>query len=191
MDKIIILILLFLSPATFAQEPILDKNFNPNSNNTKSNSQMVIPNSFNPILSGRIAEEQYLPSSFYGTWQVVSSLVSTDSPKVFRDMAVDTWTLDQHGDKIRLANPDTGAQSYITVNQVHNNTATFTCAANIEKGYLKIERVTITVNGKNFNRYNIFQNRYFKKKKLVKVEQALFSLSAKKLSGPTPESFNK
>jgi hypothetical protein len=142
-----------------------------------------------PVLTGRIAEEQFLPDELYGTWQVNGTLVSTNAPNTFKQKTADIWLLQQVENKIRLANPNNYSETYITVNEVDNNRATFTCSTKPNRKYDQMEQVTIEVNGDNFAGYSNMRLKYFKAGKLIRIEQALFKLHGQKLSGSKPPVF--
>ncbi|MGD9580591.1 MAG: hypothetical protein AB7V50_04405 [Vampirovibrionia bacterium] len=183
---------MIFSPLALAQEPTLDTNVNaydkiPN-NNQNSNQQNNISSPFNKTFTARVHESQYLPPAFYGTWQVSQFLITSNAPYLFKKRTQDIWVLQQIGDTIHLTNPDSGGKSKITVNQVHNNTATFTCEVKDGKRLLR-EQPTITVVGDTFKGQNIFQIKHYQKKKLIFTQEAILRIEGRKISGPTPKLF--
>lgn len=171
------------------QNPVLDTT--PLSQPETFNAPPVDPNILDlsrPVITGRVAEEKFLPPELYGTWQVNQTLITTNAPYRFRKKTSDIWILQQIGQKIRLYNPDTRAQSIITVNMVHENTATFTCSLT-NGNKVEAEQPTIKVIKDEFFGKNIYQIRYYDGEKVILIEKALFEIYAKKLSGPTPRIF--
>lgn len=186
---IIIAALLLFVPDTLAEGPSLDTSVPLEEIYPFDKTSPQPLDESRPVLTGQVTEDQYLPPAFYGAWQVTGTLLSTNTPNRFKQKTYDIWLLQQVGNKIRLANPDTRSDSYITVNDVVDNTATFTCMSSPNKRFLQIERVTLTVNGNQFNGQNVYQIRYFKHNQEIRVEQALFTLTATKISGPTIPAF--
>jgi hypothetical protein len=196
--SILLGIWLIYTPTVLAEEPILDREKitpeQPVMTQPQQPQQFAPPqinnNPLSTTLTGRVAEDQYLPEDLYGTWQVVQTLISTNAPDVFKQKAVDIWILQQSGNKIRLANPETRAESYITVNQVNNNTATFTHSM-AEKGIEEVEQPTITVTGDTFTGSNLYQIRKYFKNGMAAVAEGIFTIEAKKIAGPTLKIFLK
>lgn len=185
-SKASLLVLLFIISQTLgshSEELRLDTNLNP-VNSVNSQNPSI------PTLIGSVAESQYLPKELYGTWRVTTQLVSTNSPRAFKQMAVDIWILQQANNMVRLSNPYTRAESYITVNEVNNNTATFSCAKRYKNIY-QVEQPTITVNGNVFKGKNIYQIIHLKGDNVIKTESGLFDISAVKLSGEIIDVFKK
>lgn len=192
-----LLLILIISPLVYAQEPVLDTDINAydNNNDQKNTPKKPEENATNktPLkrtFTAQVYESQYLPPAFYGTWQVSQFLITSNALNRFRKTTQDIWILQQVGDTIHLTNPETGGKSKITVNEVNNNTATFTCEVKEGKTILK-EQPTITVTGDTFHGQNIFQIKYYKKKKLVHTQEAILRVSGRKISGPTPGLFKR
>lgn len=175
-----------------AQKPVLDTEKLIQKPLQKEENQINLNNIdlSKPILTGRVAEEQYLPPGLYGTWQVIQTLVSTNAPTVFKEKVVDIWILQQSKDKVILTNPNTRAESDITVNDVKNSSATFTHSISI-KNKQEFEQPTITVQGDKFTGTNVYEIRYYRKKRLIRREQAMFVINATKIAGPTLQIFNQ
>lgn len=142
-----------------------------------------------PVFTIKVSESQHLPPALYGTWQVTGYLLSTNSPYTFKRKTNDIWLLDQYKDKIRLANPNTGTQTFVTVNNVIKNKATFTVTTKPSRKYTQLEQVHIKVNEKGFSGSSILRIETRKRGKLLRIEQALFKISGVKISGPTPDVF--
>lgn len=187
--KILVLIFLLFTPLIVqAQEvPFNTPITLPNSNKQDNPSQKFDPSK--PVLSGGVSESQYLPDEMYGTWQIAATLISSSAPSYFKPRNYAIWILQQMGDRIQLANPDTGSYTFITVNEVVNNTATFTCISIPDQNTQITERVTITVNGDKFSGNNVYYIQFFRKNKPPQVFQALFTITAERIKGPKPQIF--
>ena len=189
-----LLLIILISTSAYAQEPILDTNINVYDNKKEGNIEAGTLNTAKtPIkrtFTAQVYESQYLPPAFYGTWQVSQFLITSNALNRFKKTTYDIWILNQVGDTIHLTNPDSGGKSKITVNEVKNNTATFTCELKEGRAILK-EQPTITVEGDTFHGQNIFQIQYYKKKKLMYTQEAILRISGRKISGPTLELFKR
>ncbi|MDD3593625.1 MAG: hypothetical protein PHX18_03255 [Candidatus Gastranaerophilales bacterium] len=102
-----------------------------------------------PVLSGGVSKLQELPKAMYGIWKVEGTLLETNTPDVYLQTTSDIWVLSQSGPIVTISNPKNGATASITINEVINNTATFSRQIS---GYNRkeTEQVTITVNGDIF-----------------------------------------
>lgn len=184
--------ILLFCPLVLAQEPTLDTDVNAYNNTNKNTSESQPPNTAiapsKRTFSAHVHESQYLPPAFYGTWQVTQFLITSNALYRFKKRTQDIWILNQTGDTIHLTNPNTGGKSKITVNEVKNNKATFTCEVKDGNAILK-EQPTITVVGDTFHGQNIFQIKYYKKKKLIRTQEAILKIDGRKISGPTPQLF--
>ncbi len=185
---ILITILLIAAPFVSAQEPVLDTNSQVVSPSDEYIPPKKIKDGPRPVLSAQVTETEYLPQEFYGTWQVRGVLVSTNAETVFNKTTYDIWQLQQSGDKVRLANPNSGGESIITVNEVSRNRARFTCEERIKRGLTRIEIITISVNGNQFKGTSSMSIER-KKKGVIRRQEALFQIKGKKLYGPTPQVF--
>lgn len=185
------ILLLIVIPVVLAQEPALDTNpkiYDPPE--VEENSKPEYSNPKKPTFQAHVVEAQYLPPALYGTWQVSGTLLSTNAPYRFKRKTSDIWILQQVEKKIRLANPDTQTETFITVNEVKDNMATFTVNTTPDRKFSQFEKITITVDGDNFSGVSVMEIQFFLKKTLIRVEQAFFNLNATKISGPTPSIFN-
>lgn len=179
---LLISFLLLTGSSVFAQGPVLDtSDIKPP---LKQENNPALNNPSGKVLKGNIAQAQYLPSEYYGTWQVTQTLLSTNAFSSFKQRAVDIWILEYVGDRVRLSNPDTGAQAYVTVKQIVNNSATFTREGS-RNNLIEIETPTIAVNGNYFSGQNYYQIRYIINNKIVRVDEAVFRIEAIKIAGPS------
>lgn len=190
----------FTEPKTLAQRPVLDTDpvirqpvepENPvqRTPNDPAPEEINEINPNRPVFTIKVSESQSLPPDLYGTWQVTGYLISTNAPYTFKRKTTDIWLLDQFKDKIRLANPDTGTQTFVTVNNVIRNRATFTVRTQPTRKYEQLEQVHLKVDGDEFSGSSILRIEYKQKNQLLRVEQALFKIIGTKLSGPTPDVF--
>ena len=64
------------------------------------------------ILQGSVEK---VPDGFFGSWNVVSKLIETDSPATFKQKGIDIWNLYTEHDVIILCNPFSGARAKISI----------------------------------------------------------------------------
>ena len=117
---------------------------------------VVMPASYSHeggTLSAGISMNSVVPTDLMGTWRVVSKLIETNSPENFKEVGVVIWNLSRRGDVISLCNPFTGAQAFVNVEYVKNNTVKFSKEGNYEDTNL-IDSVEITINGDTFSGEN-------------------------------------
>lgn len=184
--KFILIVLFLLAGSTaIAQEPILDTEIIQPRSEQKTPDIQPEHDPLRPVLTAQVSESQYLPPELYGTWQVQGVLISTNSPYRFKAKTYDIWFLQQADDKIRLANPDTRTETYITVNAIKDNRAIFTCKTKPNRKYNQLEQVSIIVSASYFNGTSIIQIESKRKDGFKQVEQALFQITGTKLSGPS------
>ncbi len=136
------------------------------------------------MLVGGVAVTGDLPQEFYGTWTVVSMLVETNNPELFRMRSSDIWTFERTGDVITLSNPINGASASITVKEVKGKTATFTRVSEDETSY-EIETPKITVEGDSFYGTDQIIIEHFKNGKRIKTDRVKYKVKGHKISGPT------
>lgn len=135
------------------------------------------------VLRATISRSADLPEDFYGTWTVLSTLIETNNPGLFRLRSSDIWTFSRAGDVITLSNPTTGASASITVNEVHGNTAIFTRIKE-EKDYTQIETPEITVEGDNFFGTDLIVIEHYRRGRKVSTDRVKYELRGYKISGP-------
>ena len=125
-----------------------------NKNSTSSVKEYPVNNTTTPVLTGIVSEVQELPQGMYGVWKVTGALLETNSPETYLKNTNDTWVLRKDGSFVTLINPENGASATITVNEVHNDTATFTRKF-VGFGQNEVERVTLTLDGDSFHGIDI------------------------------------
>ena len=105
------------------------------------------------VLKAGISKINSVPKQFFGTWQVKSTLITTDSPKNFKPSSADMWNLRRSGNVIELRNPMTGAVAEIYLNDVNNNNITFSHEQKEENMKLT-DTVKLRLNGNTFTGTN-------------------------------------
>lgn len=66
-----------------------------------------------------------IPDEFYGTWRVVSTLISSNNEAIFKNKNVDLWNLSREENVITLENPFSGAKASIKINSVEGSVIKF------------------------------------------------------------------
>lgn len=136
------------------------------------------------VLRGTVSVAKDLPGELYGTWTVLSILVDTNNPELFRMKSSDIWTFERNGDIITLSNPVNRATASITVTEVKGKTATFTRMKE-EKNLVEVETPEITVEGDDFYGTDTIIMKHFKNGRLIKTDIVKYKIRGYKISGPT------
>lgn len=136
------------------------------------------------VLKGTVSLAKDLPQEFYGTWTVISVLVETNNPELFRQKSSDIWTFSRAGDMITLTNPINGASASITVTEVHDKTASFTRIKK-EPDFFETETAQITVDGDDFYGTDTIIMKHFKNGRRIKTDIVKYEVRGYKISGPT------
>ena len=142
-----------LATPIFANSPMQNLILETQSSNkttTSTVNEQPVNNTTTPVLTGIVSEVQELPQGMYGVWKVTGTLLETNSPETYLKNTNDTWLLRKDGSFVTLINPENGASATITVNEVYNDTATFTRKF-VSFGQNEVERVTITLDGDSFH----------------------------------------
>ena len=135
-------------------------------------------------LKGGVSVTKELPDSLYGTWTVISTIVETNNPELFKKESVDIWTLSKQDGIITLSNPISGAVASITVEEAGGNRAAFV-RQEITESETETERPEIIVDGDSFYGYDMLTIIHYKNDKFVKKDVVKYKLEGKKLSGQT------
>ena len=139
-----------------------------------------------PILKAGVSMIDSVPEQFFGTWSVMSSQVSTDSPKTFAKTTMDLWNLRRTHNVIELRNPVTGAVAEIYLEDVTGNEITFTHYEKEGNTYIK-ESVKLNLNENSFTGTNELNLRTVRRdengKKIEDKKNAVYSIKGSKLSG--------
>lgn len=137
------------------------------------------------VLKAGISKINSVPKQFFGTWQVKSTLISTDSPKNFKPSSADMWNLRRSGNVIELRNPMTGAVAEIYLNDVNNNDITFTHEQK-EDNMKLTDTVKIRLNGNTFtgtNELTLKQKKIYGDQYEIIVKKAKYKIEGQKISG--------
>ena len=151
---------------------------------TPINSGNFSLNSPSKILKGSVSVFKDLPKELYGTWSVSSKIIETNDPFLFNKNSSDIWIFSKNRDKITLTNPSTGATASITVDEVKNNTATFTRKHFTDK-FKEYERPQVTVDGDSFYGTDLLVFQHYFRGKYIKTSIVKYEITGKRISGPT------
>ena len=102
----------------------------------------------NLTLQAGVSMSDRIPKGFFGTWEIFSTISYTNNKKIFNETTTDYWNLSKTGDVITLANPVSGAEASVTVEDVKGNQIKFTHVTKHNNAKM-IETPTLTLNGEN------------------------------------------
>ena len=137
------------------------------------------------VLKAGISKINSVPKQFFGTWQVKSTLITTDSPKNFKPSSADMWNLRRSGNVIELRNPMTGAVAEIYLNDVNNNNITFSHEQKEENMKLT-DTVKLRLNGNTFtgtNELTLKQKKIYGDQYEIITKTAKYKIEGQKISG--------
>ena len=137
------------------------------------------------VLKAGISKINSVPKQFFGTWQVKSTLITTDSPKIFKPSSADMWNLRRSGNVIELRNPMTGAVAEIYLNDVNNNNITFSHEQKEENMKLT-DTVKLRLNGNTFtgtNELTLKQKKIYGDQYEIVTKTAKYKIEGQKISG--------
>lgn len=137
------------------------------------------------VLKAGISKINSVPKQFFGTWQVKSTLINTDSPKNFKPSSADMWNLRRCGNVIELRNPMTGAVAEIYLNDVNNNNITFSHEQKEENMKLT-DTVKLRLNGNTFtgtNELTLKQKKIYGDQYEIVTKTAKYKIEGQKISG--------
>ncbi len=137
------------------------------------------------VLKAGISKINSVPKQFFGTWQVKSTLITTDSPKNFKPSSADMWNLRRSGNVIELRNPMTGAVAEIYLNDVNNNNITFSHEKKEENMKLT-DTVKLRLNGNTFtgtNELTLKQKKIYGDQYEIVTKTAKYKIEGQKISG--------
>lgn len=137
------------------------------------------------VLKAGISKINSVPKQFFGTWQVKSTLITTDSPKNFKPSSADMWNLRRSGNVIELRNPMTGAVTEIYLNDVNNNNITFSHEQKEENMKLT-DTVKLRLNGNTFtgtNELTLKQKKIYGDQYEIVTKTAKYKIEGQKISG--------
>ena len=137
------------------------------------------------VLKAGVSKINSVPKQFFGTWQVKSTLITTDSPKNFKPSSADMWNLRRSGNVIELRNPMTGAVAEIYLNDVNNNNITFSHEQKEENMKLT-DTVKLRLNGNTFtgtNELTLKQKKIYGDQYEIVTKTAKYKIEGQKISG--------
>lgn len=137
------------------------------------------------VLKAGISKINSVPKQFFGTWQVKSTLITTDSPKNFKPSSADMWNLRRSGNVIELRNPMTGAVAEIYLNDVNNNNITFSHEQKEENMKLT-DTVKLRLNSNTFtgtNELTLKQKKIYGDQYEIVTKTAKYKIEGQKISG--------
>ena len=137
------------------------------------------------VLKAGISKINSVPKQFFGTWQVKSTLITSDSPKNFKPSSADMWNLRRSGNVIELRNPMTGAVAEIYLNDVNNNNITFSHEQKEENMKLT-DTVKLRLNGNTFagtNELTLKQKKIYGDQYEIVTKTAKYKIEGQKISG--------
>ena len=125
-----------------------------------------------------------VPRAFFGSWRVVSNLIETDSPGLFKDKGVDLWNISRENDVITLSNPFSGATAQIKINSVNENKIVFTKSGSYDNKLLT-DTVSININGDKFTGFDVLKLDTISdvSGKIIKSETAKYAIKGEKIAG--------
>ena len=139
------------------------------------------------VLKGTVSKIDMVPKELFGSWQVVSELEETNSPKNFKKNTADFWNLRRSGNVIELRNPMTGAIAEVYLHDVSYRDVTFYHTQN-DGNYKVTDTVSIKLNvdGTTFTGENTIileqlieeDTRY-----IIQNKKAVYKLYGRKVSG--------
>ena len=139
-------------------------------------------NAYAMTLKTGISLSDQVPSGFFGSWEITSTMQYSNNPSIFNEKSVDYWNLSKRGDVITLSNPLSGAEASVTVEEVNGNKITFTHSTK-NKTAKMTEKPTLTLNGENFSGTDKIILEKFNYGEKISEDVVVYKITAKKLSG--------
>jgi len=127
-----------------------------------------------------------IPKGFFGTWKITSKLKESSNKTMFNNITTDIWNLSKYGDVIILANPISGAEATLTINDVQNNQITFTHISKNKIGKMT-ETPNLTLNGENFYGTDKIIIEKFKNGEKLSEDYVIYDIKAQKITGNSAE----
>lgn len=137
---------------------------------------------FATTLKTGISLSDQVPSGFFGSWEITSTIQYSNNPNLFNEKSVDYWNLSKKGDVITLANPMSGAEASVTIDDVNGDKITFTHVTK-NKTAKMTEKPTLTLNGEIFSGTDKIILEKFKYGEKISEDIAIYKITARKLSG--------
>ena len=134
------------------------------------------------LLKAGVSLSNQVPKGFFGTWKIKSTMTYSNNKKIFNEVTTDFWNLSKEGDVITLANPVSGAEASVTVEDVKGNQITFTHVTEGNNAKM-IETPTLTLSGENFHGTDKIVIEKYKNGDKVRTDIVIYDIKAEKLSG--------
>lgn len=144
-------------------------------------------NNANILLQAGVSLSDRVPTGFFGTWQIKSTINYTNNKEMFNEVTTDFWNLSKVGDVITLTNPISGAEASVTVEDVKGNQIKFTHTTE-SKNAKMVETPTLTLNGENFYGTDKIVIEKYKYGKKISTDIVVYDIKAKKISGNSAQS---
>ena len=111
-----------------------------------------------------------VPDGFFGSWNVVSKLIETDSPATFKQKGIDIWNLYTEHDVIILCNPFSGARAKISISNADRKLT---------------DKVSINIQGDSFTGVDEIKLETFSDidGSLIKTQTAKYVIKGERISG--------
>lgn len=143
-------------------------------------------------LRGGVTEE-YIPDGFFGSWGVISKLISATKPEMFNFESKDIWTLSGYGNILILENLESGARSEIIIKEKNKDGKTLkfertkTVKENKQAYTIYKETVEFVLLGNNFSGTDVYIVEKYKNNSKTDSETAKYKISGVKISGNNPK----
>lgn len=136
------------------------------------------------MLKSGISLTEQVPSVFFGTWRVESTLIYTNSPANFKKENLDIWNLSKEGDVINLRNPFSGASASITLTYAGNDAVRFIKVSNYE-GKILTDKVELYIDEDKFSGVNtiLLETLSDVDNSVIKSVKATYTLKGEKIAG--------
>ena len=136
------------------------------------------------VLKTGISLSERVPTAFFGTWRVKSTLIETDSPANFKKENVDIWNLSKQGSVINLENPFSGASASITLDYAGTDAIRFSRKGNYDSRILT-DTVELHLDKDKFTGINTLTLETLSDidNSVIKRVSAKYSLKGEKIAG--------
>jgi hypothetical protein len=126
-----------------------------------------------------------VPKALFGSWSVSAKMEDTNSPATFKAQGLDFWNLSRLGDTLSLDNPNSGANSSVSIKTVEGNLIVFSRKTNFDTNKVLTDTVTIRLGENEFSGINYLTLETFSlvDKHLMKTETARYVIKGEKVSG--------
>ena len=140
------------------------------------------------LLQTGISMTDQVPTQFFGTWKITSTINNTSNRKIFNEKTTDIWNLAKVNDVIILTNPISGAQTTLTIQDVKNYQIKFTHTSQNKIGKMT-ETPNLILDGENFYGTDKIVLEKFKNGEKISEDYVVYNITAQKISGMDIKSF--